>query len=82
MGQPITQRAWVLARLEADAAAGREGLTPFEAAAVGILRLGAIIFDLREAGYVIEDTNVKPGGGRFERYSMYALRLRPGDGDA
>lgn len=74
MGVPTTQRKWVEDRLKRG-----DTLTPFDAAAVGILRLGAIIFDLRESGWVIEDVNAKRGGGRYARHAAYLLRLRQGD---
>ena len=47
-------------------------LTPKEANDLfDTMRLGAIIFDLRQEGHPIGDLNLKPGGGRYAPHSNY-----------
>ncbi len=71
MSQTITQKQWVLSKLLAG-----ETLTPMDAFVQrGITRLGAVVFDLRKAGFPVRDLNDGAQGmfKRRARFSEYAL---------
>ena len=66
--EKITQKKVVLNHLQS----GKE-LSQLEATKkYGILRLGAIIFDLRKAGYIIS-TTIKHDPNRYGNASNYAV---------
>ena len=59
-----------------------KSITQYEATLeYGILRLGAIIFELRRAGYSIKTTMIhkKKKNGRTSNYAEYSLEMKEND---
>jgi len=66
-----TQVSWVMTQLKK-----KKAITPMMAfEAVGCIRLAAIIYELRERGWVITTTSKNSGNGAT--YAVYKLAAKP-----